>query len=63
MVRVIPRGPYISAFELDNGQIWVQAEAKDFWARPREKVTIRPGVLGSFFLKADGAEVRVQRVK
>lgn len=64
VVRVIPRGPFVSAFELDNGEIWEQSEAKSFSAEPREEVTIRPGVLGSFFLKnADGAVVRVHRVK
>lgn len=64
VVRVIPRQPLISAVELDNGQIWEQSEAVKFSARPREKVTIRPGVLGSFFLKsADGSVVRVHRLK
>ncbi len=64
IVKVIPRQPFISAFELDNGQIWEQSEAMKMTAEPREKVTIRQGVLGAFFLKAaDGAVVRVRRVK
>ena len=64
IVRVIPRGPYISAFELDNGEVWEQTEAVNFSARPRDEVTIRPGALGSFFLKgADGPSTRVRRVK
>jgi len=64
VVRVIPREPLISAFELDNGQIWEQSEAMKFSARPQEQITIRHGVLGAFFLKsADGAVVRAHRVK
>ena len=64
IVKVIPRRPLISAIELDNGQIWEQSEAKRLSARPHEKVTIRPGVLGSFFLKsADGRAIRVHRLK
>ncbi len=64
VVRVIPREPLISAFELDNGQIWEQAEAMRFSAMPRDEVTIRHGMLGSFFLKgADGTSVRVHRLK
>jgi len=64
IVKVIPRRPLISAVELDNGQIWEQSEAERLSARPQEKVTIRPGVLGSFFLKsADGRVIRVHRLK
>lgn len=58
VVRVIPREPLISAFQLDNGQTWEQSEAMRFSAEPGEKVTIRHGVLGAFFLKgSDGAVV------
>jgi hypothetical protein len=64
VVRVIPREPLISAFELDNGQIWEQSEATRFSAMPRDEVTIRHGMLGSFFLKgAHGTSVRVHRLK
>jgi len=64
VVRVIPRQPLISAFELDNGQIWEQSEAMSFSAKADEQVTIRHGVLGAFFLKAaDGSVVRAHRVK
>ena len=36
----------------------------NFPAKPQEEVTIRPGVLGAFFLKgADGSVVRAHRVK
>ena len=64
IVRVIPREPLISAFELDNGQIWEQTESMKLATRAQEKVTIRPGVLGSFFLKsADGTVIRVHRVR
>jgi hypothetical protein len=64
VVKVIPRRPLISAFELDNGQVWEQTEAMDFPAAPQQEVTIRTGVLGAFFLKsATGAVVRVHRVR
>lgn len=64
VVRVIERGPLISAFELSNGQIWEQAESMRFAAEPRQTVTIRPGLLGAFFLKnAAGVSVRVHRLQ
>jgi hypothetical protein len=64
VVRVIPREPLVLAFELDNGQIWEQAEAMKFSAMPRDEVTIRHGMLGSFFLKGPGGtSVRVHRLK
>jgi hypothetical protein len=64
LVRIIPRQPLISAFELDNGQIWEQVESMKLAAEPQELVTIRPGLLGAFFLKtAGGAVVRVHRLR
>lgn len=65
VVRVIARRPLISAFELDNGQVWEQAETVDgLWVKPQETITIRQGVMGGFLLKsADGHVVRVHRLK
>jgi len=64
LIRVIPRTPLISAFELSNGQIWEQTEAMKFEAEPQQTVTVRHGALGSFFLKnAAGTSVRVHRLK
>lgn len=64
VVRVIERGPLISAFELSNGQIWEQSESTKFSADPRQTVTIRPGLLGAFFMKnAAGVSVRVHRLQ
>ena len=64
IVRVIERGPLISAFELSNGQIWEQSESIKFSADPRQTVTIRPGLLGAFFMKnAAGVSVRVHRLQ
>jgi hypothetical protein len=64
LVRIIPRQPLISAFELDNGQIWEQAESMKLAAEPQELITIRPGLLGAFFLKtAAGTVVRVHRLR
>jgi hypothetical protein len=64
LVRIIPRQPLISAFELDNGQVWEQVESMKLAPEPQELVTIRPGLLGAFFLKtAAGAVVRVHRLR
>jgi hypothetical protein len=64
VVKVIERGPFISAFELSNGQIWEQSESMKFSAEPPQTVTIRPGLLGAFFLKnAAGVSVRVHRLQ
>jgi hypothetical protein len=65
VVAVIPRRPLISAFELDNGQVWEQSETVDgLWIKPQETVTIHEGTMGGFLLKsADGHQVRVKRVR
>ena len=65
LIKVIQRQPLISAFELDNGQIWEQSEAMKVVAAPHQKVKISHGVLGAFFLKtADGrVVVRVHRLR
>jgi hypothetical protein len=65
VVAVIPRRSLISAFELDNGQVWEQAETVDgLWIKPKEIVTIHEGAMGGFLLKsADGHVFRVKRVK
>jgi hypothetical protein len=64
IVKVIQRGPLLLAFELSNGQIWEQSESMKFAAEPQQSVTIRHGLLGSFFLKnAAGVSVRVHRLK
>jgi hypothetical protein len=64
VVRVIERGPLISAFELSNGQIWEQSESMKFAADPQQQITIRAGLLGAFFMKnTAGVSVRVHRLK
>jgi hypothetical protein len=65
IVRVIRRQPMISAFELDNGQVWEQSESMKITTRPDQKITNSHGVLGAFFLKtADGTVVvRVHRLR
>lgn len=56
-----------TAFELENGQVWVQAESGEMIAKKRQgvTVTIKPGMMGSWFLKAEGynSTVRVRRIK
>ena len=51
LIKVISRQPLINAFELDNGQIWEQSEAKRIAPAPNQKVVIAHGVLGAFFLR------------
>jgi hypothetical protein len=65
VAAVLPRRPLISAFELDNGQVWEQTESVNgLWIKPNETVTIHEGTMGGFLLKsADGHVVRVKRVK
>jgi hypothetical protein len=63
--RVLPRPDNEYAFELDNGQVWEQAESKsNMNIKPQDAVTIVPGALGSFFL-TDGKHLRlrVHRIK
>lgn len=65
VARVIPRRPLISAFELDNGQVWEQNESRDgLRIRPDDTVTISEGPLGGFLLKTNrGETLRVHRVR
>jgi hypothetical protein len=49
-------------FTLDNGQVWQMTDLAE-WAGPtydRPEVTIRPGVLGTFWLRIPAAGVRVK---
>jgi hypothetical protein len=52
-------------FELDNGQVWQQLEAKkNFEIKEGTKVRIKKGAMGSFFLIADsGIATRAKRVR
>ena len=65
VVKVLSRRPLISAFELDNGQVWEQLETMDgLWVKPGETITIRQGLMGGFLFKsADGHSVRVHRTQ
>ena len=65
VVKVLSRRPLISAFELDNGQVWEQIETLDgLWVKPGESITIRQGLMGGFLFKsADGHSVRVRRTQ
>ncbi len=65
VARVIPRRPLISAFELDNGQVWEQNESLDgLRIRPEDTVTISEGPMGGFLLKTSrGETLRVHRVR
>lgn len=54
-------------FELENGMVWQQKERTRYRFKPIENpvVTIKPGLLGSWFLKVEGHKrtVRVERIK
>ena len=63
---VTGRGNGDYRFELDNGQLWMESQRTG--GEPPaagETVTIRPGMLGSYFLERDvgGLALRVKRVK
>jgi len=65
VVKVIARRPLISAFELDNGQVWEQNESlNNLRIRPQDTLTIREGMMGGFVMKApDGQTLRVHRIR
>jgi len=53
------------SFRLDNGQVWESTDTQPaLFLRPHQTVTIRPGLLGAFFLKTEeGNSIRVHRVQ
>jgi hypothetical protein len=65
ITRLLPRPNNEYAFVLDNGQIWEQSEVKaDLYVNPHEPVTIKPGVLGSFYLTTSKSQrIRVHRIR
>jgi hypothetical protein len=64
VTRVLPRPDNEYAFELDNGQLWEQAESKaNVNIKPHDAVTIAPGALGGFFMTAGKHQrIRVHRI-
>ena len=65
LVRLLPRPQDLNAFELDNGQTWEQTETiANLDLRSHDTVTIKPGVLGAFFLITPRSQrVRVRRIR
>lgn len=65
ITRLLPRSDNEYAFELDNGQTWEQAESKtDLYVKPHDSVTIKPGVLGAFYMTTSRSQrVRVHRIR
>jgi hypothetical protein len=59
------RPGHLYSFELDNGQVWESTDTQgELFLGPHETVSIRPGVLGAFFLKtAEGVSIRVHRLR
>jgi hypothetical protein len=64
IARLTSRPGHLYSFELDNGQVWESTDTQgELYLGPHETVSIRPGVLGAFFLKtAEGVSVRVHRL-
>jgi hypothetical protein len=64
VVRVVPRAHSELAFVLDNGQTWEEAElVSNLDVKLQDTVTIKPGILGAFFLNTPRSQrVRVHRV-
>jgi hypothetical protein len=62
---VTGRGKGEYRIELDNGQLWMETQRTGGDApEPGETVTIRPGMLGSYFMEREaGLALRVKRVK
>ena len=65
ITRLLPRSDNEYAFVLDNGQTWEQAESKtDLYVKPHDSVTIKPGVLGAFYMTTSRSQrVRVHRIR
>jgi hypothetical protein len=55
-------------FKLENGQVWQQAESgslKGIKTMQNPKITIRPGMLGAWYLQVEGynKSIKVKRIK
>jgi len=63
--RLTQRPGHQYSFALDNGQVWESTDAAgDLFLNPHESLTIRPGVMGAFFLKTkSGVSIRIHRVR
>ena len=64
ILRVVPGPHNASAFVLDNGQTWEQVESmENLDVKLHDAVTIKPGILGAFFLITPRSQrVRVHRM-
>lgn len=49
---------------LVNGQVWRQTDAASFWVRPGDRVEIKSGAFGAYYMNRvdEGRSVRVTRV-
>jgi hypothetical protein len=65
VTAVTGRGKGDYRIQLDNGQLWMESQRTGGEApEPGETVTIRPGLLGSYFMEREaGLALRVKRVK
>jgi hypothetical protein len=64
VIRMVPRPHSELAFVLDNGQTWEQVETLDgLNLELQDTVTIKPGILGAFFLSTPHRQtIRVHRI-
>jgi len=62
---VTGRGKGDYRIQLDNGQLWMESQRTGGEPpEPGETITIRPGLLGSYFMERKaGLALRVKRVK
>jgi hypothetical protein len=65
VTSVTGRGKGDYRIQLDNGQLWMESQRTGGEPpEPGETVTIRPGLLGSYFMEREaGLALRVKRVK
>lgn len=65
LIRLTQRPGHQYYFELENGQLWESTDATaDLFLGPHETVTIRPGIMGAFFLRTrEGNSIRVHRLR
>jgi hypothetical protein len=65
LTQLNPRPGHQYYFELDNGQVWESTDNQgQLFLGRHETVTIRSGMLGSFFLKTqEGNSIRVHRLR
>jgi hypothetical protein len=65
LTRLVPLPGHLYVFELENGEAWESTDSvSNLFLGPHDRVAIRPGVMGAFFLKTqDGISIRIHRLR